>query len=145
MSPRKQVPAGKSSKSPFRVTLPIWNGPLDLLLDLIKASEINIHDIPIKEITSQYLATIKLMQKLDLEVAAEFLVMASTLVYIKSKMLLPQEMAGVDNEDFPRDPRLGLVEQLLEYQKFKQLAEVLEDQEVHSNRLLERRDHQITL
>ncbi len=131
-------------KPKFEVNLPIWNGPLDLLLDLIKSTEINIYDIPIKEITSQYLDAIKLMQKLDIEIASEFLVMASTLIYIKSKMLLPNEMLDNDDKELEEDPRAGLVEQLLEYQKFKELAEVLGDKDVHSNRLLERKDNQIT-
>lgn len=132
------------SKSKLKVSLPIWNGPLDLLLDLIKSAEINIYDIPIKEITSQYLTTIKLMQKLDIEVSSEFLVMASNLIYIKSKTMLPNEMADSDDENFLQNPHRNLVEQLLEYQKFKQLAEVLEHQEIHSNRLLERKNNQMT-
>ena len=143
-SEQKKIEIEKIAKSKFEVNLPFWNGPLDLLLDLIRSTEINIYDISIKEITSQYLDVIKLMQRLDIEVASEFLVMASTLIYIKSKMLLPSEILDNEDEEFDKDPRSNLVEQLLEYQKFKALAEVLGNKEIHSNRLLERKDNQIT-
>ena len=134
----------EKAKDHLRVNLPIWNGPLDLLLDLIRTSEINIYDIPIKEITGQYLNTIKLMQKLNIELASEFLSMAATLVYIKSRVLLPHEIRAAEDEEFQQDPRKDLVHQLLEYQKFKNLAEKLEGREIHFERLIERRDHQIT-
>ncbi|HMB01539.1 MAG TPA: segregation/condensation protein A [Spirochaetota bacterium] len=127
----------------YKVDLPVWNGPLDLLLDLIQASEINIYDIPIAEITSQYLQTIKFMRKLDINVASDFLTMASYLIYIKTRMLLPAELDDSEEEEF-MDPRDNLVQQLLEYQKYKKLAGVLEDKEFHSDKLIERRDNQIT-
>lgn len=121
------------------VSLPSWNGPLDLLLDLIRESQVNIHDIPIREITRQYLETIALMQKLDVEMASEFLVMAATLVHIKSRMILPAELQDGE-EDLWEDPRRDLVRQLLEYQKFKELAQELDRREAVANRLLERRE-----
>jgi segregation and condensation protein A len=121
------------------VSLPSWNGPLDLLLDLIRESQVNIHDIPIREITRQYLETIELMQKLDVEMASEFLVMAATLVHIKSRMILPAELQDGE-DDLWEDPRRDLVRQLLEYQKFKELAQELDRREAVANRLLERRE-----
>ena len=129
----------------FKVKLPFFNeGPLDLLLHLIKESKINIYDIPISDITHQYLTAIQLMKKLDIELAADFLLMAATLIFIKSRMMLPAEMNEGDENDFLNDPRTNLVEQLLEYQKFKKLAEVLEDQEFHTTKIIERKDNQIT-
>jgi segregation and condensation protein A len=109
----------------YRVKLEIFEGPLDLLLYLIKKDEIDIYDIPIARITEQYLAYLELMQELDISVAGDFLVMASTLIYIKSKMLLPPEPKGDGEEDLSEDPRAELVERLLEYQKFKSAAQML--------------------
>ena len=112
-----------------QVQLPIFEGPLDLLLHLIKKNEVSISDIPIATITEQYLATLELMETLSLDVAGEFLVMASTLVHIKSRMLLP---AGADepDEDDGVDPREDLVRRLLEYQRYKDAAGQLEQREV---------------
>lgn len=112
-----------------RVELAIFEGPLDLLLHLIKKNEVNITDIPIASITEQYLATLDLMQSLSLDVAGEFLVMAATLIHIKSRMLLP---AGSDepDEDEGIDPREELVRRLMEYQRYKDAAERLEQREV---------------
>ncbi|HEY8459980.1 MAG TPA: segregation/condensation protein A [Blastocatellia bacterium] len=109
----------------YRVKLEIFEGPLDLLLYLIKKDEIDIYDIPISHITEQYLAYLDLMQELDIAVAGDFLVMASTLIYIKSKMLLPPEPKAGGEEDLSEDPRAELVERLLEYQKFKSAAQML--------------------
>ena len=111
------------------VKLDQFDGPLDLLLHLIKKSEVNIYDIPIALITAQYLETIGLMQELNLDVAGEFLVMAATLIHIKSKMLLPrpETAAGVDGEE--DDPRDALVRRLLEHQKFKAAAGLLHERE----------------
>jgi len=111
------------------VKLDHFEGPLDLLLHLIKKHEVNIYDIPIALVTSQYLATIGLMQELNLDVAGEFLVMAATLIHIKSKMLLPrpETAAGVDGEE--EDPRDALVRRLLEHQKFKAAAGLLHERE----------------
>ena len=111
------------------VQLEIFEGPLDLLLHLIKKNEVSITDIPIAAITEQYLATLELMQSLNLDIAGEFLVMAATLIHIKSRMLLP---AGADepDEDEGIDPRDELVRRLLEYQRYKDAASVLEQREI---------------
>ncbi len=108
----------------YKIVLPIFEGPLDLLLYFIKRDEINIYDIPIAKITDEFLNYLKIMQKLDLEVASEFLVMASTLMEIKAKMLLPAEKK--DNPEQIEDPRKELVAQLLEYQIFKEVSSYLE-------------------
>jgi segregation and condensation protein A len=101
-----------------------FEGPLDLLLYLIRQDEIDIYDIPIAQITNQYLAYLEVMKELDLEIAGEFILMASMLIRIKSQMLLPRP--GDDEEEFD-DPRSELVAALLEYRKFKQAAEDLGD------------------
>ncbi|MCX7769930.1 MAG: segregation/condensation protein A [Proteobacteria bacterium] len=113
------------------VKLEQFEGPLDLLLHLIKKEKIDIYDIPISEITAQYLEYIENMKKLNIYVASEFLVMAATLIYIKSKMLLPKKVTineEIQNDDIiaEDDPRLPLVQRLLEYQKIKDLVEILE-------------------
>ena len=108
----------------------IFEGPLDLLLHLIKKNEVSITDIPIATITEQYLATLELMQTLNLDLAGEFLVMAATLVHIKSRMLLPAGVDGEDEEDEGVDPREELVRRLLEYQRYKDAAAELEQREV---------------
>src|SRR3989338_3114535 len=107
----------------YRVKLEIFEGPLDLLLYLIKKEELNIHDIPITKITEQYLEYLNLMELLDLEVAGEFLVMAATLMQIKSKMLLPPDPESQEAEE--QDPRAELVRRLLEYKSFKEAADRL--------------------
>jgi len=106
----------------YRVRLDEFEGPLDLLLHLIKKNEINIYDIPVAVITKQYLDYISIMKYLNLEVAGEFLVMAATLIHIKSRMLLPVETDGDDDEDGGEDPRAELVRRLLEYKQFKEAA-----------------------
>ncbi len=112
-----------------KVQLEIFEGPLDLLLHLIKKNEVSITDIPIATITEQYLSTLELLESLNLDVAGEFLVMAATLIHIKSKMLLPPgEEDGEEEEE--GDPREELVRRLLEYQRFKEAAEELERREV---------------
>lgn len=115
--------------SPIQVTLPAFDGPLDLLLHLIKRDEINIYDIPISHITGEYLAYVGMMQLLDLEVAGEFLVMAATLMRIKARMLLPPAPGAVEEDEEGLDPRDELVRQLLEYRRFKEAAERLHDAE----------------
>ena len=119
----------ESAVEAFPVRLSNFEGPLDLLLHLIKKSEVNIHDIPIALITTQYLDAIQMMQEMNLDVAGEFLVMAATLIHIKSKMLLPrpETAAGVEGEE--EDPRDALVRRLLEHQKFKAAAELLHERE----------------
>ncbi len=109
----------------YRVRLEIFEGPMDLLLYLIKKDEIEIKDIPIARITEQYLEYLSLMRELDIAIAGDFLVTASTLIYIKSKMLLPPSPKIEGEEDLNEDPRAELVERLLEYQKFKSAAQML--------------------
>lgn len=116
----------------LNVKLEIFEGPLDLLLHLIKTLEIDIYDIPISEITEQYMYYIRSMKELDLELAGEYIVMAATLMSIKSKTLLPKaevELLESDYED-EIDPREQLVAQLLEYRKFKYAASILKEKEV---------------
>ena len=113
---------------PYQVRIENFEGPLDLLLHLIKKNEINIYDIPIAMIAQQYLSYIEAMKELNLTVAGEFLVMAATLLQIKSKMLLPVEESAEDDEDGP-DPREELVRRLLEYKTFKEAARQLDTQE----------------
>jgi segregation and condensation protein A len=119
----------ESAPEAFPVKLSNFEGPLDLLLHLIRKHELDIHDIPIAVITAQYLAAIAFMQELDLDIAGEFLVMAATLIHIKSKMLLPrpETAAGVEGEQ--EDPRDALVRRLLEHQKFKAAAGLLHERE----------------
>jgi segregation and condensation protein A len=120
----------ESAIDAFPVRLQNFEGPLDLLLHLIKKNEVSIHDIPIALITQQYLDAVQILQELDLDVAGEFLVMAATLIHIKSKMLLPrpETAAGVDGDE--EDPRDALVRRLLEHQKFKAAAGLLHEREV---------------
>ena len=111
----------------YPVRLENFEGPLDLLLHLIKRNELNIYDIPIHTITRQYLEYIDLMQEMTLDIAGEFLVMAATLIHIKSRMLLPRP--DPKQEDPEEDPREALVRRLLEHQKFKAAAELLHERE----------------
>ncbi|MCX7884430.1 MAG: segregation/condensation protein A [Caloramator sp.] len=113
----------------INIKLEMFEGPLDLLLHLIKKSEVDIYDIPIAEITEQYISYLKAMKELDLEIASEFLVMASTLLEIKSKMLLPKVNVREDEESADIDPRQELVEKLVEYKKYKEFAERLKEYE----------------
>ena len=108
----------------YRIKLQVFEGPLDLLLFLIRKNELDIYDIPIESVTRQYLDALRAMQQLDLDVAGEFFVMAATLMEIKSRLLLPKGMHAVDPnaEDEEVDPRWELVHQLLQYKKFKEAA-----------------------
>jgi segregation and condensation protein A len=124
-APGRPGPEDEARRDDYRVKLEIFEGPLDLLLYLIKKDEIDIYDIPISHITEQYLAYLEMMQELDIAVAGDFLVMASTLIFIKSKMLLPPEPKVGGEEDLTEDPRAELVERLLEYQKFKSASQML--------------------
>src|SRR3989442_5581969 len=110
------------AEDPYCIRLNEFEGPLDLLLHLIKKDEISIYDIPIAMITKQYLDYIKMMKSLNLVVAGEFLVMAATLIHIKSRMLLPVESDGDDEDETDEDPRTELVRRLLEYKRFKEAA-----------------------
>lgn len=115
------------------VKLQVFEGPLDLLLHLIDKNKIDIYDIPIVEITNQYMEYIKAMEEEDLNVMSEFLVMAATLLDIKCKMLLPKEV-NEDGEE--EDPRQELVEQLLEYKMYKYMSYELKDRELESERVM---------
>src|SRR5512145_1006616 len=126
----------------YPVRLENFEGPLDLLLHLIKKNEVNIYDIPIVLITRQYLEYIDLMQELNLDVAGEFLVMAATLIHIKSRMLLPRP--DPTQEDPEEDPREALVRRLLEHQKFKAAAELLHERETLRSAQWTRPDGPIT-
>jgi segregation and condensation protein A len=119
----------ESAVDAFPIKLDQFEGPLDLLLHLIRKNEVNVHDIPISLITEQYLDAIALMQELNLDVAGEFIVMAATLIHIKSKMLLPrpETAAGIDEEG--EDPRDALVRRLIEHERFKAAAGLLHERE----------------
>jgi segregation and condensation protein A len=119
----------ESSPDSHRVKLESFEGPLDLLLHLIRKNEVNIYEIPIALITEQYLAYIELMQELNLDVAGEFLVEAATLIHIKSRTLLPRPDPAQDGSGDEEDPREALVRRLLEHQKYKAAAELLHDRE----------------
>jgi segregation and condensation protein A len=111
----------------YPVRLDNFEGPLDLLLHLIKKNELNVYDIPIVLVTQQYLEYIELMQELNLDVAGEFLVMAATLIHVKSRMLLPRP--DPTQEDPQEDPREALVRRLIEHQRFKAAAELLHERQ----------------
>jgi len=119
----------------YKIRLDMFEGPLDLLLYLVKKDHLNIYDIPIAKVTQQYLEYINFMQLLDLNIVGEFLVMASTLMQIKSKMLLPAEESVEQEEE---DPRAELVKKLLEYEKFKQIAENLKAREISQQEVFKR-------
>ncbi len=106
----------------YKVKLEVFEGPLDLLLYLIKRDEVDVYDIPIEHITRQYLEFMELFKMLDLDVAGEFVVMAANLIYIKSRSLLPVSAQPPEDEADEEDPRWELVRQLLEYKKFKEAA-----------------------
>jgi segregation and condensation protein A len=122
-------PGTHRETTPYRVHVEAFEGPLDLLLHLIKQEKVDILDIPIATITEQYLAYLKMMEELNLNVAGDFVVMAATLIYIKSKMLLPPDPENPAESWLEEDPRKELVYQLLEHQKFKQAAQVLYSKE----------------
>ena len=127
-------------ESDYKVKLEVFEGPLDLLLYLIKKEEVDICDIPIERITNQYMEYLTLMQMLNLEVAGEFLVMAATLMYIKSRMLLPADQQVTDTEaEEGEDPRWELIRQLVEYKKFKDAALQLGQREAQQANIFSRR------
>lgn len=111
----------RSEQAPYTVRLEMFEGPLDLLLHLIRKNQINITDIPVALITGQYLEYLKLMKELNLDIAGDYLLMASTLLHIKSKMLLPAP-PGEEDEGEQEDPRAELVRRLIEYQKYKEAS-----------------------
>lgn len=123
----------------YQIKLPIFEGPLDLLLHLIKEHEINIYDIPIAFITQQYLEYIVIMKTLNLEIAGEFLVMAATLIHIKSRTLLPKSEIAPDTAEEGEDPRDELVRKLLEYKKYKEAAAQLREKEMYQRSVFTRK------
>ncbi|KPL03491.1 MAG: hypothetical protein AMJ73_06825 [candidate division Zixibacteria bacterium SM1_73] len=126
----------QEESSAYSVKLDVFEGPLDLLLFLIKRDEIDIYDIPIAHITKQYLEYIELMKVLNLEVAGEFIVMAATLIRIKARMLLPK----TTDEEEEEDPREELVQALLEYRKYKEAAQILKGKEEEQSHWFPRTD-----
>src|SRR6516164_5130279 len=124
MAETSQSAKPQTNEFPFAVSVgQVYDGPLDLLLDLVRKQDIDIYDIPIAKITAQYLAYVENLKHLDVDVAAEFIYMASLLIHIKSKMLLPRDPdAPADQQD---DPREELVQRLLEHEKFKNAAQML--------------------
>ena len=124
----------------LRIKLPVFEGPLDLLLFLIRKNELDIYDIPIATVTRQYIEVLRSMRDLDLDVAGEFFVMAASLMEIKSRMLLPRGQAAVDDsaDEDPLDPRWELVHQLLQYKKFKEAAAKLDELAAFQRDLLPR-------
>ncbi len=126
--------------SDYRIKLQVFEGPLDLLLFLIRKNELDIYDIPIESVTRQYIDSLKAMQQLDLDIAGEFFVMAATLMEIKSRLLLPKGLHAVDPnaDDEEVDPRWELVHQLLQYKKFKEAAAKLNELSAIRQNLMER-------
>jgi segregation and condensation protein A len=122
-------PDFESSPDAYQVKLETFEGPLDLLLYLVRKNELNIYEIPIALITEQYLAFIELMEELNLEVAGEFLVMAATLIHIKSRTLLPRPDPSQEDAGPDEDPREALIRRLLEHQRYKAAAGLLHDRE----------------
>jgi len=122
----------------YKVKLEIFEGPLDLLLYLIKKEELDIYDIPIAKITDQYLEYLEMMKLLDLDIAGEFIVMAATLMQIKSKLLLPPDETPQEEME-QEDPRTELVKRLLEYKRFKEAADELAAKEAVSSQLYSRK------
>lgn len=117
----------------YQVKLDTFEGPLDLLLHLIKQYEVDIYDIPVATITEQYMQYIHTLQRLELNIASEYLVMAATLIALKSQMLLPTEPIDEEDEDYMEDPREELMHRLIEYRRYKEAAEGLKGKEVESN------------
>lgn len=113
----------------YHVRLPVFDGPMELLLHLIRKNEVDIYDIPIADITRQYLGILELMEELHLSLAGDFLVLAATLIHIKSKMLLPPPHEDGTEDDPTEDPRAELVARLLEYEQYKEAAQQLHQQE----------------
>jgi segregation and condensation protein A len=127
--------------SPYRINLPAYEGPLDLLLDLIRKQEMDIHNIPISKITEQYLDYLHKLEKLDIDVSADFIYMAATLIHIKSKMLLPADPLASPEEQ--GDPRQELVHRLLEHEKFKNAAQMLYEKQQIEDHVWSRPDRSL--
>lgn len=124
---------------PYLVRIPVFEGPFDLLLHLVRKHEISIFDIPVSQITEEYMAYLALLEAFDLEVCSEFLVMAANLIYIKSRMLLPaEEGQPLEEGEEEADPRAELVRRLLEYKRFQDSAKFLDEREVNQRRVFYR-------
>lgn len=123
-------PAKVAMVEDLKISLPLYEGPLDLLLDMIRKQKLNIYDIPIAKVTEQYLAYLRLMQEMNVDLASEFLVIAAQLIYIKSRTLLPPDPDAPAEEE---DPRAELVRRLLEYEKFRNAAQMLYQREMIEN------------
>lgn len=121
----------------YKIKLEIFEGPLDLLLYLVKKDHLNVYDIPIAKVTEQYVRYLDMMRLLNLNIAGEFLVMAATLMQIKSKMLLPIDESQATQEE-QEDPRAELVKRLLEYEKFKEIAQDLRQKELDQREIFKR-------
>jgi len=132
----KEILGAEDQRPTYQITIPSFDGPMDLLLHLIKEHELDIYDIPISKITKEYLAYLEIMKTLNLEIAGDFLVMAATLMQIKSRMLLPVDPTPDQPEE---DPRLELMRRLVEYKKFKDAADQLLDLEKLRNHILSRK------
>ncbi|MFC0299392.1 segregation/condensation protein A [Virgibacillus soli] len=122
----------------YKVKLDSFEGPLDLLLHLINQYEIDIYDIPMAEISEQYMHYIHTMQHLELNIASEYLVMAATLLAIKSNMLLPKQELDNDIDEYEEDPREELIKRIIEYKTFKEAATTLKDKEIDANQIYTR-------
>lgn len=122
----------------YQVKIDAFEGPLDLLLHLINEYKIDIYDIPVAEITQQYMNYIHTMKQLELNVASEYLVMAATLLAIKSQMLLPKQELNDDIDEYEEDPREELMNRLIEYRKYKNAAEELKEKEMSANQIYTR-------
>ncbi|MGH9575032.1 MAG: segregation and condensation protein A [Candidatus Acidiferrales bacterium] len=127
--------------TPYRINLPVYEGPLDLLLDLIRKQEMDIHNIAISKITEQYLDYLHRLEKLDIDVSGDFIYMAATLIHIKSKMLLPADpLASAEEQG---DPRSELVHRLLEHEKFKNAAQMLYEKQQIEDHVWSRPDRSL--
>ncbi|WP_099158411.1 segregation/condensation protein A [Virgibacillus ndiopensis] len=122
----------------YQVKIDSFEGPLDLLLHLINQYEIDIYDIPVAQITEQYMQYIHTMQHLELNIASEYLVMAATLLAIKSQMLLPKQEIEEEIDDYAEDPREELMQRLIEYRKYKEAADHLKEKEIDANQIFTR-------
>ena len=125
-------------ESDYKVKLEVFEGPLDLLLYLIKQDEIDIYDISIERITRQYLEYLQAFKELNIELAGEFIVMAANLIYLKSRSLLPVDQQPPEEDAEEDDPRWDLIRQLIEYKKFKEAAEELHQRELEQERIFAR-------
>src|ERR1041384_7872060 len=122
----------------YKVKLEVFEGPLDLLLYLVKQDEIDIYDISLERITSQYLEYLQAFQELNIDLAGEFVVMAANLIYLKSRSLLPSDQQPPDEDADEHDPRWELIRQLIEYKKFKDAAGELQQRELEQERIFAR-------